>query len=104
HVTRPVEYVNGRVIFYSLGNYMMIGAADLTKFGPAADYGLFAKLYFKENAQRKLELRAVQAVPLRAMNWIPKQMEKDQARERVQILNNLGFQELQNQYMHFDIQ
>lgn len=46
-MVRPVENVNGRLIFYSLGNYFMTGAANRDNLSARGNYGLFARVYFE---------------------------------------------------------
>lgn len=67
HVTRPVEVVGHRIIFYSLGNYLMLGAKDMGSL-----FGLFARVQLKwdDNLQRMRAIE-VQAVPLANMHVQP---------------------------------
>lgn len=104
HVVRPVEYVNGKVIFYSLGNYMMAGAGNMDAFGPSRDYGLFAKMYFKKDDQGFWRIRALSAVPLTQMHRQPQQMKSAPAQERIQILNQLSADQLGATGVEFEIE
>ena len=67
HVTRPVERVGNKVIFYSLGNYLMLGARDMGSL-----FGLFARVKLKwDESIKRMRLSEVQAIPLVNMHSQP---------------------------------
>lgn len=67
HVTRPVERVGNKVIFYSLGNYLMLGAKDMGSM-----HGLFARVQLKwDESLKRMKLTEVQAIPLLNMHIQP---------------------------------
>ncbi|HRK06510.1 MAG TPA: CapA family protein [Pseudobdellovibrionaceae bacterium] len=96
HVVRPVELRDGRAIFYSLGNYLMAGAADLTRRAEAQDYGLFGRAHFARDARRggRLSLQALEAVPLTGMHLQARPMPKAASERRIELLNQLSRQQL----------
>lgn len=96
HVVRPVELRDGRAIFYSLGNYLMAGAADLTRRPEAQDYGLFGRAHFARDARRagRLSLQALEAIPLTAMHLQARPMPKSASERRIELLNQLSRQQL----------
>ena len=96
HVVRPVEIRDGRAIFYSLGNYLMAGAADLTSRPESIDYGLFGRAHFARDASRggRLRLQALEAVPLTGMHLQARPMPRAAAQRRIEVLNQLSQQEL----------
>jgi poly-gamma-glutamate synthesis protein (capsule biosynthesis protein) len=96
HVVRPVELRDGRAIFYSLGNYLMAGAADLTRRAEAQDYGLFARAHFARDARRagRLSLQALEAIPLTGMHLQARPMPKAASERRIELLNQLSRQQL----------
>lgn len=104
HIVRPVEYIRGKAIFYSLGNYLMVGAANLTGRGPDTDYGLFGRAHFAWDARiQRLRLQAVEAVPLTNMHLQPRPLGTAEAAQRIQFLNSLSVQELGSAAMSFEI-
>ncbi len=96
HVVRPVELREGRAIFYSLGNYLMAGAADLTRRAQAQDYGLFGRAHFARDARRggRLSLQALEAIPLTGMHIQARPMPKAASELRIELLNQLSRQQL----------
>lgn len=104
HVVRPVENVNGRMIFYSMGNYLMTGSANITKNGIPTDYGLMAKIYFRKNMEsQKLEIKAMQAIPLTNTHAKVQQMVPSEAKKRIDFLNELSQKNLSNTAVRFQI-
>ncbi|MDX9730831.1 MAG: CapA family protein [Bdellovibrionales bacterium] len=95
HVVRPISNVNGRVILYSLGNYLMLGAANIGKRGVGVDYGLFARAHFAWDASAgRLKMQAIEAVPITDMHLDPKRLSVSASAERVRNLNQLSAGEL----------
>lgn len=106
HVVRPVENVNGRIIFYSLGNYAMIGSANITGRGLPNDFGLLTKIYLIKNSQtNKLETRGVQLLPLTDTHRSPRLLNPQSSRDRVEHLNRLAKRNLPSEsLMKFEIE
>ncbi len=95
HVVRPVEMVKGRLIIYSLGNYLMPGAANIDGRPLGYDYGLFSRVYFGwDSTEKRLKAQAMEAVPLKSMHISPVVAKKDVAAKRIQYLNNLSKSEV----------
>jgi hypothetical protein len=95
HVARPVEMVGDKVIFYSLGNYMMIGAANLDSRHTGWDFGLFARVHYRREASHeRLKARAIELVPLKGMHRVAYPLSGASAAWRVGFLNSLGQHEL----------
>jgi len=90
HVVQGVEIVDGRVIFYGLGNLLHPGMQNMSAFGMCQDYGLMAKLHLLEDATGRFRVRAIEAIPLTDMHWIARRMPARQATERVHVLNHLA--------------
>lgn len=104
HVVRPIEYVNNRMIFYSLGNYLMTGSANITQNGILNDYGLMAKLYFKRNTEsQQVELVAVQGIPLTNTHKNVQQMAPAEAKKRIEALNQLSMRNVSEQALQFKV-
>ena len=60
------------LIFYGLGNFLHHGTADITGKGICRDYGLMARVHLKHGADGKLELRAVEAIPVTDTHFRPR--------------------------------
>lgn len=90
HVVQGVEIVDGRVIFYGLGNLLHPGMQNMSAFGMCQDYGLMAKLHLVEDATGRFRVHAIEAVPLTDMHWMARRMPARQAAERIHVLNHLA--------------
>lgn len=101
HVTRPVELIGNKVIFYSLGNYLMLGARDTGSL-----FGLFAKarLVWDESLKR-MKLAEVQAIPLVNMHIQPMPYaDVGTSALLINRLNELGRSQLGGNAMNFQVQ
>lgn len=95
HVARPVEYYKGRMIFYSLGNYMMPGSADISRRQVGYDYGLFARVYLEwSETENRMQLQAAEALPLTKVHGPVRPISGADGGARVQFLNQLSRQQL----------
>lgn len=103
HVVRPIENVDGRFIFYSLGNYLMVGSANITRNPLPIDFGLMAKIFFTRDSVGKLQISGVQAIPLTNTNAYVQQLSPELARARVLHLNQLSRRNLANEAVQFRI-
>lgn len=97
HVIRPVEVYKGAVIYYSLGNFLITGAANIDnrvdKNTKQPDhyrnYGLFARTYF-DLTNEQANLVAIEAIPLKGMHWRPYVPEARVAATNMAHLNKLN--------------
>lgn len=97
HVIRPVEFYKGAVIYYSLGNFLITGAANIdhrvyegTKQpNHYSNYGLFARTYFKLSEGRA-DVTAIEALPLKGMHWRPYVPEAKVGATNIAHLNKLN--------------
>jgi len=90
HVVQGVEIVDGRVIFYGLGNFLHPGMQNMALMGMCRDYGLFARLHLATGETGHFRVRAIEVVPLTDMHHKVAAMGPAQAAERVQVLNYLA--------------
>lgn len=92
HVVRPVELTeNGKLILYSLGNYMMVGSANITGRPLGYDYGLFGRVYFGfDQASGRLKAQAMEAVPLTMVHNRSVPLTGARGQQRVDALNRLS--------------
>lgn len=106
HVIRATgAYNNEQSIFYSLGNYVMIGSADITKrFNVNADWGMFARLYLERNPfTQKVEINAYEVIPLTDTHAQVKPMVSFKAKERILALNNLSSEQLGSKALTYKV-
>ncbi len=94
HRVQGVErYLDG-LIFYSLGNGIMRGAADIggRKVGELhADFGLLARMDISwDPSSRTITFRRIEAVPLHGMHSSPGVFEPDEAAARIRTLNRIS--------------
>jgi poly-gamma-glutamate synthesis protein (capsule biosynthesis protein) len=89
HVPRGVEIAGNSLIFYGLGNFLHHGTADITGKGLCRDYGLMARVHLKKQANGKLALRAVQAIPVTDTHFRPRRLTGAAGAARIHALNYL---------------
>lgn len=89
HVPRGVEMAGKSLIFYGLGNFLHQGTADMTGKGICRDYGLMARVHLKKAPGGKLELRAVEAIPVTDTHFRPRRLTGEAGAARVYALNYL---------------
>lgn len=95
HRVRPIERVNHRLIFYSLGNYQMLGAANINGSGALYDYGLLGKVHLEWDAQRsRLVAQASEIVALTNIHAAATPLSPAEGAQRVELLNELSADEL----------
>lgn len=92
HVVRPIQLKKEKLIFYSLGNYLMLGASDISGRAQSSDYGLHAKVHFNfYKTTSRLKAVGVDLLPLTNMHRIPAKFSKVQeSQKRLQALASLG--------------
>jgi poly-gamma-glutamate synthesis protein (capsule biosynthesis protein) len=90
HVVQGVEMVDGRVIFYGLGNLLHPGMQNMATFGACRDYGLLARLHLSSDERGHLRVRAIEAVPLTDMHYKAGRLPAGAAAERINVLNYLA--------------
>jgi hypothetical protein len=95
HMVRPVEVVDGKIIIYSLGNYLLAGASNIDGRGLGKDYGLFTRVHFVWDASAgKLRAQAIEALTLRNMNIHSHKSDPQTGAERIAFLNQLGLEQV----------
>jgi len=74
HIAQGVEIVDNNLGFYCLGNFLMLGAANMASVSGSLykkDFGLMGKIYLSEN----LEVDSVIIIPIYDMHYIPHQIQ-----------------------------
>lgn len=96
HVIRPIQKIGDSLIFYSLGNYMMVGSADITKsMNMNTDWGMFARLYLEKDPEtNKVKVDAVEVVPLTNTHFKATPLNGIKAAQRITSLNALSLSQL----------
>jgi poly-gamma-glutamate synthesis protein (capsule biosynthesis protein) len=90
HVVRGVELAGKSLIFYGLGNFLHLGTANMTNNDICRNYGLMARVHLRKGAQGRLELRAVEAIPVTDTHFRPRRLAGAQGTARIHALNYLG--------------
>ncbi|MFZ3231449.1 MAG: CapA family protein [Pseudobdellovibrio sp.] len=103
HSVRPIEKIGDKYIFYSLGNYLMLGSANITGLSNGLDFGLFSKLYLVVNEKGRLVPEAIELVPLTNTHAIVKPMEMKLAQQRLSAFQQLSSEQLGADAMEFKI-
>jgi poly-gamma-glutamate synthesis protein (capsule biosynthesis protein) len=90
HVAAGVQEIEGRLIFYGLGNFLHLGMQDMAGFGICRDYGLLARLHLARGGDGRYRARAIEAVALTGMHVRTERMPAPQATARMHVLNHLA--------------
>lgn len=91
HVARGIELTDGKLIFYGLGNFLHQGMANMNSQGICRDFGLVTRVHLTEVEAGKLEIGAVEAIPVRDMHFRTSQFDKvRQSALRIKALNYLS--------------
>ena len=89
HVVRGVEMTGRSLIFYSLGNFLHHGTADMTGKDICRSYGLMARVYLRKGDDGKLLIRAVEAIPVTDTHYRTHRLTGEQGTARIHALNYL---------------
>lgn len=90
HVVRGVEIAGKSVIFYGLGNFLHHGTANMTGNPICKDYGLMGKVHLKPASGGRLEVRAIEALPMTNTHFRPKLFAPAAAAAHIHALNYLS--------------
>lgn len=93
HVARGVERIGDSVIFWGLGDFLLLGDRDhrrVLTFDLCRDFGLLARVHLLPDGDGKLRIRAVEIVPITGVSRVPGTLPAAEARERVEVINYLS--------------
>jgi poly-gamma-glutamate synthesis protein (capsule biosynthesis protein) len=90
HVVNGVEIVNGKAVFYGLGNFLHWGTQDMSRFDMCRDYGLVARVHLAAAPGERLSVRAIEALPITQMHTTPRLMGGEDSVARIHVLNHLA--------------
>jgi len=93
HVARGVERIGDSIIFWGLGNFLLLGDRDhrrVLTFDLCRDFGLLARVHLLPDGKGRLRTRAVEIVPISGVSRIPETLALDAAHDRVEVINHLS--------------
>ena len=90
HVPRAIEQAGRSLIFYGLGNFLHHGTANMSAKGVCRDFGVLARVHLTRGAQGRLDIGAVEAIPVTGTHRRVAPMAPAKARMRVAALNTLA--------------
>lgn len=90
HVANGVEIVDGKTVFYGLGNFLHWGTQDMSRFDICRDYGLVARVHLGAAPGERLTVRAIEALPVTQMHKTPRVMTGEAGTARIHVLNHLA--------------
>ena len=90
--SRQSKRIDGRLVFYGMGNLLHLGMQDMAKFGHCRDFGLLAKVHItRDGANGRVRARAVEVIPLTNMHSAAKPVTPSSAAaKRLAVLNTLA--------------
>jgi poly-gamma-glutamate synthesis protein (capsule biosynthesis protein) len=92
HVAAGIEIVEGKPVFYGLGNFLHWGTQNMGRHGMCHDYGLVARVHLSGKPGERLSVKAIEAIPVTDMHLKPQRLDAVASMERVQALNHLNRQ------------
>ena len=102
HRVRAVEKYNGAVIFYSLGNFLFVGGANIDNLTAPYDYGAIGKVYYDVQG-KNVSVSAVEMIPIQRMHIQPFMLSGQAAATRVSVLNRLARSGFSGTGLEFDL-
>lgn len=104
HVVRPVQREGRKLVFYSLGNYLIRGARNMAPFPDRLDYGLFGRVYLTFDVKRgRLVPTAVEAIPMTEMHAVSRPLASAEGKRRVAVLNKISKKQLGAEGLQFKV-
>ncbi len=102
HNVRPIDFNEKTLAFYGLGNLLFLGGQNYTnsRFPLWNKFGLFAKTYYSV-IEGKLELSAVQIVPLKNNHLEPGYWDQEKAESFVKHINLINQKSFSDRKIQF---
>lgn len=102
HNVRPIDFNEKTLAFYGLGNLLFLGGQNYTSGGFPLwnQFGLFAKTYYSV-IEGKLELSAVQIIPLKNNHLEPTYWNQDKAESFVKYINLINAKSFSDRKIQF---
>ena len=89
HVVRAVEIYKDSLIAYSLGNFLLIGAANIDNRPLGQSYGLILKAT-ADISRNRVKFENLQAIPIQGMHYQPSLLTGEAYTSRIDYLNSLS--------------
>lgn len=90
HVAAGVQSVDGKLVFYGMGNLLHPGMQNMARFNRCRDYGILAKLHLARGENGRLRAGAIELHVLQDMHLIARAMPSGKASKRLAVLNQLA--------------
>lgn len=90
HVVAGVQQIDGRLIFFGLGNLMHPGMQDMARHGICRDYGLLARVHLARTPGDRFKVHAIEAIALRDMHATVRARDGEDGATRIAVLNHLA--------------
>lgn len=102
HNVRPIDFNEKTLAFYGLGNLLFLGGQNYTNGGFPAwnQFGLFAKTFYSL-IEGKLELSAVQIIPLKNNHIEPTYWNQEKAESFVKYINLINAKSFSDRKIQF---
>ncbi len=88
HVAAGVQEIDGRLIFYGLGNLLHPGMQDMNRLGTCRDFGVLARVHLGRRPGERYVVRAVEVWTLADMHQATRLRIGDEGRTRINVLNS----------------
>ncbi|MEL6373136.1 MAG: CapA family protein [Pseudomonadota bacterium] len=90
HVAKGVQLIDGKIIFYGLGNFLHQGMRNMASFGLCRDFGVVGRVHLLRGSDGRLRARAIEVTPVRDMHLRVRRWPLAQAHVRIAALNYLA--------------
>lgn len=90
HVAAGVQTIDGKIIFYGLGNLLHPGMQNMARFNRCRDYGLLGRVHLVRQPDGSLVAGAVEVIPLYDMHLKARALEPKQSQRRIEVVNVLA--------------
>lgn len=90
HVPRGVARVDGKLVFYGLGNFLHPGMQNMARFDRCRDFGVVARVHFGRISPTRYRALAVEVIPVTDMHQSPRPLPVEKSKIRIGVLNGLA--------------
>ena len=85
-----IEIINSRLIFYGMGNFLHQGMSDMGGNNNCRDWGVMAKVHLVVPPAGRLQIAAVEIVPVSDMHIQARPLRAEEGRRRIMAMNGLS--------------
>lgn len=90
HIPQGIEIINSRLIFYGMGNFLHQGMSDMGGNNNCRDWGVMAKVHLVAPPAGRLQIAAVEIVPVTDMHIQARPLRAEEGRRRIMAMNGLS--------------